>query len=99
MSGFTDSSGAAYMSNRMDWETPTDLFSRLEMNFTLGMGAQVQYGSPVAKAPSSSCCCRLARIPAGSNSSFSTVRRSGSSKGDCGSRRTAYRAGQRHSKA
>lgn len=37
MSGFTDSGGAAYMSNRMDWETPTDLFSRLdnEFHFTL----------------------------------------------------------------
>ena len=37
MSGFTDSGGAAYMSDRMDWETPTDLFSRLdnEFHFTL----------------------------------------------------------------
>lgn len=37
MSGFTDSGGAAYMSNRMDWETPTDLFSKLddEFHFTL----------------------------------------------------------------
>lgn len=37
MSGFTDSGGAAYMSNRMDWETPADLFSRLdnEFHFTL----------------------------------------------------------------
>lgn len=37
MSGFTGSGGAAYMSNRMDWETPTDLFSKLdnEFHFTL----------------------------------------------------------------
>lgn len=37
MSGFTDSGGAAYMSNRMDWETPADLFSKLddEFHFTL----------------------------------------------------------------
>lgn len=54
---------------------------------------------PAAKTPSSSCFCRLARIPAGSNSSFSTVRRSGSSKGDCGSKRTAYRAGRHHFQA
>ena len=37
MSDFTGSGGAAYMSNRMDWETPTDLFSKLddEFHFTL----------------------------------------------------------------
>lgn len=37
MSGFTGSGGAAYMSNRMDWETPTGLFSKLdnEFHFTL----------------------------------------------------------------
>jgi hypothetical protein len=37
MSGFTGSGGAAYMSNRMDWETPADLFSSLddEFHFTL----------------------------------------------------------------
>lgn len=27
---FTSSGGAAYMSNRMDWETPTDLFASLD---------------------------------------------------------------------
>lgn len=34
---FTASGGAAYMSNRMDWETPTDLFDELdaEFHFTL----------------------------------------------------------------
>lgn len=34
---FTGKGGAAYMSNRMDWETPTDLFSQLdnEFHFTL----------------------------------------------------------------
>lgn len=34
---FTASGGAAYMSNRMDWETPTDLFAKLdnEFHFTL----------------------------------------------------------------
>lgn len=34
---FTASGGAAYMSNRMDWETPTDLFASLddEFHFTL----------------------------------------------------------------
>ena len=34
---FTSAGGAAYMSDRMDWETPTDLFSRLdeEFHFTL----------------------------------------------------------------
>lgn len=37
MSDFTGAGGAAYMSNRMDWETPTDLFSKLddEFHFTL----------------------------------------------------------------
>lgn len=142
MSGFTDSGGAAYMSNRMDWETPTDLFSRLdnEFHFTLDaassetnhkcskyytagnsafdhewgarrysairhMARQYRNGCasaawrPAAKAPSSSCFCRLARIPAGSNNSSSTVRRSDSSKADCGSKRTAYRAGRHHSQA
>lgn len=142
MSGFTDSGGAAYMSNRMDWETPADLFSKLdnEFHFTLDAAGSTtnhkcqkyytaedsafdhEWGGrrysairhmarrsrngcasaawrPAAKAPSSSCCCRLARIPAGSNSSFSTVRRSGSSKADFGSRRTAYRAVRRRSQA
>ena len=34
---FTASGGTAYMSNRMDWETPTDLFASLddEFHFTL----------------------------------------------------------------
>lgn len=34
---FTASGGAAYMSDRMDWETPTDLFAKLgnEFHFTL----------------------------------------------------------------
>lgn len=34
---FTSAGGAAYMSNRMDWETPTDLFTKLdeEFHFTL----------------------------------------------------------------
>lgn len=34
---FTSANGAAYMSNRMDWETPTDLFAKLddEFHFTL----------------------------------------------------------------
>lgn len=34
---FTSAGGAAYMSNRMDWETPTDLFAKLdsEFHFTL----------------------------------------------------------------
>lgn len=41
MSDFTDAGGAAYMSNRMDWETPTDLFSKLddEFHFTLDAAA------------------------------------------------------------
>lgn len=41
MSDFTGSGGAAYMSNRMDWETPTDLFSKLddEFHFTLDAAA------------------------------------------------------------
>lgn len=34
---FTSAGGAAYMSNRMDWETPSDLFAQLdaEFHFTL----------------------------------------------------------------
>lgn len=34
---FTSANGAAYSSNRMDWETPTDLFRELdkEFHFTL----------------------------------------------------------------
>nr|UVX39255.1 MAG: DNA N-6-adenine-methyltransferase [Bacteriophage sp.] len=34
---FTNAGGAAYMSDRMDWETPTDLFAELdkEFHFTL----------------------------------------------------------------
>lgn len=34
---FTGANGAAYMSNRMDWETPADLFAKLdaEFHFTL----------------------------------------------------------------
>lgn len=34
---FTASDGAAYMANRMDWETPTNLFASLddEFHFTL----------------------------------------------------------------
>lgn len=41
MSDFTGSGGAAYMSNRMDWETPTDLFAKLddEFGFTLDAAA------------------------------------------------------------
>jgi len=37
MSDFTGSGGAAYMSNRMDWETPQSLFDELdrEFHFTL----------------------------------------------------------------
>lgn len=37
MSDFTGAGGAAYMSNRMNWETPTDLFAQLdrEFHFTL----------------------------------------------------------------
>lgn len=142
MSGFTDSGDAAYMSNRMDRETPADLFSRLdnEFHFTLDaassetnhkrskyytagnsafnhewggrrysatrhMARRYRNGyasaawKPAAKTPSSSCFCRLARIPAGSNDSSSTVLRSDSSKADFGSRRTAYRAGRHHSQA
>lgn len=36
-SDFTGSGGAAYMSDRMDWETPADLFAKLydEFGFTL----------------------------------------------------------------
>lgn len=42
MSGnFTGSGGAAYMSDRMDWETPADLFAALddEFGFTLDAAA------------------------------------------------------------
>nr|DAP73470.1 MAG TPA: DNA N-6-adenine-methyltransferase [Caudoviricetes sp.] len=42
MSGnFTGSGGAAYMSDRMDWETPADLFAKLdnEFGFTLDAAA------------------------------------------------------------
>lgn len=37
MSDFTGAGGAAYMSNRMDWETPQELFDQLdaEFHFTL----------------------------------------------------------------
>ncbi len=37
MSVFAGAGGAAYMSNRMNWETPTDLFAQLdrEFHFTL----------------------------------------------------------------
>ena len=37
MSRFTEAGGAAYSSDRMDWETPQDLFDRLdgEYHFTL----------------------------------------------------------------
>ena len=44
MSGdFTGSGGAAYMSDRMDWETPADLFAKLhdEFGFTLDAAASV----------------------------------------------------------
>ena len=143
MSGFTDSGGAAYMSNRMDWETPADLFSRLdnEFHFTLDAassetnhkcskyytagnsafnhewGGERRYSAihhmarrsrngcasaawkPVAKAPSSSCFCRLARIPAGSKTTSSTVRKSASLKGDYDSRPTASPADRHHSQA
>lgn len=38
---FTSAGGAAYMSNRMDWETPTDLFAKLdsEFHFTLDVAS------------------------------------------------------------
>ena len=40
-SDFTGPGGAAYMSNRMDWETPADLFAKLddEFGFTLDAAA------------------------------------------------------------
>lgn len=40
-SDFTGSGGAAYMSDRMDWETPADLFAKLhdEFGFTLDAAA------------------------------------------------------------
>lgn len=40
-SDFTGSGGAAYMSDRMDWETPADLFAKLddEFRFTLDAAA------------------------------------------------------------
>ncbi|EFE88166.1 prophage L54a, N-6-adenine-methyltransferase [Bifidobacterium breve DSM 20213 = JCM 1192] len=143
MSDFTGAGGAAYMSNRMNWETPQELFDQLdaEFHFTLDAASSAtnhkcqkyytaedsafdhEWGGggrysailhtarqsrngcanaaqkPAAKTPSSSCSCPLAPTHAGSNNSFSTVRRSGSSKADSGSRRTAYRAARRHSPA
>lgn len=140
MSDFTGSGGAAYMSNRMDWETPTDLFAKLddEFGFTLDAAASASnhkcakyytaedsafdhewggetvfcnppYGKAIAewvrkcsmeasrKDTSSSCSCPPAPTLDGSNSTFSTVRRFGSSKADSISRRTACRVTQPHS--
>lgn len=39
MSDFTGAGGAAYMSNRMDWETPQELFDQLDAEFHFTMDA------------------------------------------------------------
>lgn len=36
---FTSAGGAAYISNRMDWETPTDLFRSLDDEFRFTLNA------------------------------------------------------------
>lgn len=68
-SDFTGSGGAAYMSDRMDWETPADLFAKLhdEFGFTLDAAARTR---------PSSCSSQPVQIRAGGTGISSIARRS-----------------------